>query len=275
MALKHRPTFINDVDLSEGYTHFVFFDENGSAEYSRVMKNMINGVDDDDANHFQLTACIISVDDFVSVVSEITKTKNQLWPPNGMALYKNKSKKVCLHSSEIRYGKGPFHKNSIDREFLISELNNLMTNAKVKILSSYINKKKMIQNYSNPYDPYIISIEFLIEKLVKYETNQESKIMLIFEARNQIEDRRILKAINDFYENGTRFAQATLIQKKIESVYFNPKRPINDDSKSFFGLELADLCSYPLYRYCRYGTKGLDYQIVEGKMNSHSLKKFP
>lgn len=51
---------------------------------------------------------------------------------------------------------------------------------------------------------------------------------------------------------------------RITEIYFNPKRSA-DNSKAYIGLEVSDLCAYPIYKYCRYGTDDKAFHIVDIK----------
>ena len=68
---------------------------------------------------------------------------------------------------------------------------------------------------------------------------------------------------------------------RITSIYFNPKRPIENPKKTYFGLEIADLCAYPFYKYLVYGTKDICFDVLESKIYKYpdykgsGIKIFP
>ena len=69
---------------------------------------------------------------------------------------------------------------------------------------------------------------------------------------------------------------------KIKGVYFNGKWQTDSDcKKSYFGLELADLYSYPIHKFCKTGQKDEAFKILEKKLYKYpyydgcGLKLFP
>lgn len=278
MKFNKRPIFIKEVDESQGFTHFAFFDENGTSNYKKVVKCIQNGNEiPEDDKHFALTYILIKKNDLTSISTYISDFKNRWWPPEGCYQNKkNQSVKVCLHSSDIRYNRYPFDQSFIhDYDTFFTELTELMKKLPILIRTSYINKEKMVKLYSSPYDPYEISMNFLLERLVNYDTPESSKIMLIFEARDPDLDRSMIEAINKFFIIGSDFVSKHHLNNKIDAIHFNPKRPFDDLTKSYFGLEIADLCSYPIYKYCKFGSKGIEFDTVISKMPPYGIKKFP
>lgn len=278
MKFNKRPIFIKEVNETDGFTHFAFFDENGTSNYKKIQKCLEDNTEiPEDDKHFALTYVLIKKEDLNRISGFITQFKNKWWPPEGC--YRNKGLqdiKVCLHSSDIRFKRYPFDSSFVsDFSLFFDELTSLMESLPIKVRTSYINKEKMIRMYTSPYDPYEMSINFLLERLVNYDTPQNSKIMLIFEARDPNLDRNMIDAINKFFNIGSDYVGKNTLNSKIDALHFNPKRPIDDVTKSFFGLELADLCSYPIYKYCKFGTRGKDFDTVLSKMPNYGIKRFP
>lgn len=60
---------------------------------------------------------------------------------------------------------------------------------------------------------------------------------------------------------------------RINKIYFNNKKDRNDNPE--VGLELADLCSYPLYSNFCNQKDGRDFQIVSKKVHQYGKKIFP
>lgn len=278
MKFNNRPIFIKEVNESDGFTHFAFFDENGSSNYKKIIKCLSENKDiPEDDKHFALTYVLVKIEDLDFINQNITQFKRKWWPPDGCYKSKqNQNIKVCLHSSDIRYQREPFSTEYIaDFSVFVEELTSLMESLSITVRTSYINKEKMLEIYTTPYDPYEISVNFLLERLVNYDTDQSSKIMLIFEARDPKLDRNMIEAINKFFNSGSDYVGKSKLNGKIAALHFNPKRPVDDVTKSFFGLEIADLCSYPIYKYCRFGTHGKDFFTVKSKMPYAGIKKFP
>ena len=69
---------------------------------------------------------------------------------------------------------------------------------------------------------------------------------------------------------------------KIKGVYFNPKWCHSaGDQKSYWALELADLCAFPIHKYLSYGTKDPAFNVIQRKIcgyphiRGRGLKSFP
>lgn len=54
---------------------------------------------------------------------------------------------------------------------------------------------------------------------------------------------------------------------KIKGVCFNPKWcHTADDKKSYWELELADLCAFPIHKYLAYGTADPAFDVLKSKI---------
>lgn len=208
-------------------------------------------------------------DDFLRIRDNITYLKNSYWE-DGKFLYKEKGsdrlKRVCFHSNEIRGQKGPFSKNIIDYEPFIIELSNFMRDLPITILSSTLDKYRHCVKYSNPLHPYKLCLEFILERFVKYYLEGNKTGCIVLEARGKKEDMEILEHIKHIIDHGTNYVSSNYFSK-IMSVYFNPKwcKSYNDQL-SFFGLEIADLCSYPIHKYCKLNKKDPAFETIEDKI---------
>ena len=65
----------------------------------------------------------------------------------------------------------------------------------------------------------------------------------------------------------------------INGIWFNPKRT-KENNETYFGLELADLVSYPIFKYCRSMKQDKAYESIKEKIynyhhNGYGLKLFP
>ena len=53
----------------------------------------------------------------------------------------------------------------------------------------------MISKYSNPFNPYDLSMEFILERFVKFYLKSNDRAAIILESRGKNEDRELLKHI--------------------------------------------------------------------------------
>lgn len=282
MSWRQKPSNIDEMDFNSGITHVAFFDENGDANFAHIIEAIRNNRILENANkYFALTSVLFATDDLDNVKDAFVELKEKYWGFDGCYSYPKNYMKVCFHSREIRRSEGPFSKNVIDYEAFINDLNILMSNLPAKIASSFINKETHYRRYStNAVSPYELSLTFILERLVKHMTKQSDQLIIILEARGKKEDKLIHDKIVNILDFGTKYVSKEAF-RKIKGVYFNKKRPINDPLKSYFGLEIADLCSYPIYKYCLTNSKDKAFACIESKIHRYpnyfgrGLKLFP
>ncbi|EDP10971.1 DUF3800 domain-containing protein [Amedibacillus dolichus] len=277
---RDRPTVIEE--WIEGATHVAFFDENGDADMSYITKCKLKGKKIDEfSKYFGLTSVLLEQNNFIDIMFSINAFKEKYWPDNGCYDFNGKYQKVCLHSREIRKQTGPFSKNIIGATNFMEDLNSLMGSLPMSITSSFIDKERLEQRYgSYAQSPYNISVTFILERLAERQLKDTDKVIIILESRGRKEDAIILDTIVRLIKYGTRYVSEKQF-KKIIGVYFNPKRCQSDCKKSYFGLEIADLCAYPIFKYCRNHKEDKAFEIIKSKIYgypehlNYGIKRFP
>lgn len=67
-------------------------------------------------------------------------------------------------------------------------------------------------------------------------------------------------------------------EDKIEGIYFNSKWN-KEKNITYSGLELADLCTYPIHKNIRSGKEDFAFKVLKPKVISYvenrKIKKFP
>lgn len=275
MSWKKRVIFLSELDHDVDY--LVFIDESGDSSYKKILKNGPNVPKND--QFFIITACVFKMDYYRELGTKITELKRRHWQ-NGMYIDgKGNLKRVCLHGSEINNKLKAFDVNLINYSAFSSDLHNFMSNLETTIFSVCVNKSSMCKTYSNPFDPYELSMKFVFERLCKYFLKPQEKAIIIFEQRDKKKDKMILKKAVDQLNSGTEYTDST-IYSSIDGIYFNPKYLAAD--KTFYGLEIADLCCYAIYKkqfqtdYTAFNIiakyfYGGEYPLCFGK----GFKKFP
>lgn len=64
---------------------------------------------------------------------------------------------------------------------------------------------------------------------------------------------------------------------RIKGIYFNDKRNYQQ-THSYIGLEIVDLCSYPINKYIKLSKKDEAFLIIENKLDKgieKAIKRFP
>lgn len=280
MDWKFKPTVINSLPPDTSVTHMLFMDENGDASMKYVTKQFFEGKPiDKNSSFFTLTGALISKDSLSEVSDLFKEIKDKYWD-NGMFDYGGKVKRVCFHSHEIRNKTGPFSLNMINFESFMIDLTNLIESIEMTVFSSTIDKEKLFLRYNfNSFPPYNLSLTFIFERLVQ-SLNGNDEVIVILESRGRKEDKIILEHILNVLEVGTQYVDRSKFTK-IVGVYFNGKRPSNRSDVSYFGLEIADLCSHPIHRswinkastrpFASISKKVYGYPGIRGK----GIKKFP
>ncbi|SKB00056.1 Protein of unknown function [Caloramator quimbayensis] len=279
MSWRNRPTFIES--CPEDIDYILFVDENGDSNLKYIKKCIINKHLPDNNNRFlTITGTIVKKEDLTNIKNKILALKQKYWE-NGMFYYKGHLKRVCFHSVDIRTKKGPFSDKIIRYNDFIIDLSAILDEIPAIIVSSTIDKYNLYMKYNSPYNPYNLSLNFVLERFVKYILKPGEKGIVILEARGEKDDKKLLDHIKFIIDNGTNVVSSNYFSK-IKGVFFNPKwHAQSNGKKSYFGLEITDLYSYPIFKYCSTGTKDKAFQTLESKLFKYpnytgcGVKKFP
>lgn len=272
---KYKRNWPDDIDI------IMFVDENGDSSIKNIKKNLKSGKQIEENNkYFTTTGSVIRKENFIKSREDIIKLKENHWV-DGLYKYKGKVKRVCFHSHEIRKGKDAFNENVIDKTQFMKDISNYMLNLEIDIFSATLDKEEHCRKYTDPDNPYNLCINFILERFVKYYLNENERAIIILEARGRKEDSTLLNHIKYLIDNGTKFVSKEHF-KKIKGVYFNPKWcKESDEKKSYFGLEIADLVSYPIHKYNTKNNKDKAFECIENKIygfpyyTGKGIKKFP
>jgi len=273
----NRPTKIDNWE--KGIDYVMFVDENGNSDITSTLKNITqrNPIDIND-KYFTVTGCIFAKKDYITAKNEIDKLKNKYWE-NGFYQYKGNHQKVCLHSRDIRKRIGPFSPTLINYNDFMNDLSNLMSNLNYKIISVTIDKENYLLKHYH-FNTYNTAMCFLMQRYI-YVMPNNCKGLIMLEARGKDEDKILLDEMKHIiFETGIKSISSLELQNKIEGIYFNPKWNKTYDN-TFSGLEIADLSSYPIYKYIRNGIKDKSFLVLEGKIDkfpnyiNKGIKKFP
>lgn len=278
---RKRPTLVEYFPWEA--THVVFLDENGDSDMSYLIKCKEKGMEvNTSSRYFGLTSVIISREDFGDVQKAIIDFKNKYWKPDGCFEFSDGVKKVCLHSREIRRGTGPFSKSVIkDHDAFMEDLSLTIQSLPISLTSAFIDKEKLYNKYKRlALSPYDLATTFVLERLVKGQLKDTDKAIIVLESRGKGEDAKLLSDIINLLDYGTDYVSKKQFSKII-GVYFNPKRCPNNCEKSYYGLEIADLCAYPIFSYCRGGKTSRPFNLLKTKIygfpycKGYGIKIFP
>lgn len=278
---RNRPK--NITHIPEGVEWIVGIDESGSASLKYVEKYVRGEISPDELDqnnvHFNVTACILSKEKFYDIENAVMNLKYTFWE-RGYFSYKGEMKRVCFHSTEIRRRREAFEfNNQSDYEKFINSLDDVLKKIEIKLFSCHIDKVELVKRYKIPYDPYELSLTFLLERIAMSSDGRNT--ILILESRGKKEDRALLKKIVELLDMGTKYHKKKDFSF-IKGVYFNSKWDVESRNlKSYWILELADLYCFPIFKYGRSGVKDRAFHSFKNRIDSYpnykgkGIKKFP
>lgn len=276
MGWRNRPKFINQCPSNIDYV--LFIDENGSDDLKDIKKNPFKYTNQ--SEFLTITGIVVHRDNLAIAKTELMRLKTKYWT-DGLCSYKSKIKRVCFHSVDIRKKQGPFNPRKIAYYDFLKELSEVMQFIPFTVFSSSINKVKHCEQYVYPNHPYHLCLNFIAERFAKYYLKPHDTAIIVFEGIGKQHDRFTLDHMKLLLERGTSFVQAGYFQK-IKGIYFNRKWScLDNDLKSYFGLEIADLCSYPIHKFVKYDNKDLAFTSVESHLYNYpqylgyGIKTFP
>jgi len=208
----------------------LFLDESGDHSLSNI---------NTDFPVFVLNGLLFSKADYDRTCTELDKLKKKYF----------ETTKVVLHNREIRKCEGPFRilfDLEIKKKFY-ADIDRMLENANFKIIASAIDKEKHIAQYGKlADDPYEIGLTFVLERtLFEADANRDtSSIVVVIEGRGKKEDEQITRRYNELLYRGTSQVQPDRLLRIYEKELIVRRKRDND-----CGLQLADLCAYPIARY--------------------------
>lgn len=222
---------------------------------------------------FVLTGLLFSEASYADVCAKINAFKQKFFGNTDVILHRRDMRKY-ERGFEILFD------DKVKRQFY-TELNRILQAADYTIISSVINKQKHIDTYGKlADDPYEIALTFVMERtLFEADDKQDvTNIHVTIEGRGKKEDAQLARRYNELLYRGTgQVDSARLVQIYDDELEVRRKRD-ND-----CGLQLADLCAYPIARYYLNNNEpNLAYDVIKDKIRSgprgvmgYGIKLFP
>ncbi|MFA5293146.1 MAG: DUF3800 domain-containing protein [Phycisphaerae bacterium] len=244
--------------------YYLFLDETGDHGLSYVDENF---------PIFLLCGCLVTSENLKKAEEKINNFKLRFF----------KTSEVILHSRDIRKCEGSFQilfDLKIKEEFY-KTLNGILSDLDYCLIGSAINKKEHIIKYGkSAKDPYSIALSFILERTVFYlnSASSNSSVSILVEKRGKAEDKKLLSDFNSIMDRGTYYLSVDRLKKTIKDFSFLSKR------ENIVGLQIADLCAYPLARHLLNPKEPyIPFKTIEKKIycdgnnryNGWGLKVFP
>lgn len=241
--------------------YIMFVDENNINNALTTVKNRIlkGETVSPDEKYFTITGCIFSQKDYSKTRSDFENLKIKYFNDTN----------VCLHSYEIRNRRGIFKLEKNKYDSFKTELKVNLFNSVYTAISITINIEDYLWYTKTSLDLYNIAFNFLLERYVYFIGSTKKTGIIMFESRGKKEDTHLLHHISQLMNViGTNFISVSELNNKIKGVFFNPKYT-SDKKRTFIGLEIADLTSYPIHKFIKYGYKDEIFEIIEKKLKDY------
>ena len=205
----------------------IFIDESGDPSLSSISLSF---------PVFVLLGCLVEDSEYQNICNKIKDLKIEFFG----------TEHAILHSRDIRKCEGVFVK-LFDLEVksrFYERLNKILIESKYVIISVGIKKQDFIDRYGKiADDPYELSLSFLLERAVmESDKNISSTLRIMIESRGKVEDEILQKRYNRLLDKGSGHISPERFKARFEKMEFKKKRD-ND-----CGLQIADLCAYPVAR---------------------------
>lgn len=243
----------------------MFLDESGDHSLSKI---------DDQFPVFCLAGCIFDENEY---------QQNSKARIDAFKIRYFNNPEIILHSREIRKCEPPFNilLNATTKRDFYKDLNNMLASLPYTILASVILKKKLKVRYSDPANPYALSLQFIMERFLYYLEENNDVGYISVESRDPKSNTDLLNTFTDIINNGSgsdiHHVSAKQFQSKIQKMIFVTKQQ-NEN-----GHQIADLVAYPTAKYGLNSKKeNLAFSVIEprfrrmnGKISGYGLKIFP
>lgn len=173
---------------------------------------------------------------------------------------------ILLHTADITRNKNGFEnlKDTRFRQHFYAELNLLIQSLEFKVIACAIKKADHFSRYGlSAIDPYLLSLNVLIERFCFDLKEQKINGQIIAEKRGLQLDRELDLAWLNLKIQGTKFVQASEIDKYIDSLI------LRDKTCGLIGIELADLMVSPIGRHVIGKKTKEDFRIIESKFRTN------
>ncbi|MDW8267199.1 MAG: DUF3800 domain-containing protein [Gemmataceae bacterium] len=185
---------------------------------------------------------------------------------------------ITLHSHDIRKAKGPFSilKEAQVRKRFIDDISSTINGLQFTLFVTAIRKDTLRDRYDDrARNPYDVALEYSFERILHFlESQKETALPVIAEARGKNQDNKLLASFHRLMTKGTFYHGAERFRKLTCPISFQGKQD------NIAGLQLADLCAYPVARkLLNPAAKNRAYAVIERKFyrcgNVFGLKEFP
>jgi hypothetical protein len=194
----------------------VFMDESGD--------HNLKGGGDPNYPLFVLVAVLIDRDEHEKIAQEFEQIKLKFFG----------TKSIVFHEREIRKAEGVFRilQNSDTRNEFLQDLNRIIEDSRFQIIASVIDKRRLLEKYLHPKNPYDISLQFILERIgfeIREARISASEVPIYAESRGKKEDGELREEFNRICSGNSTLSSNSHLPYQIFSkmrLYFHKKKKI-------------------------------------------------
>lgn len=182
-----------------------------------------------------------------------------------------KTDNIILHFCDYTRNQNGFEMMSDKsfREKFYGRLNNLIKETDFRLIACIVDKNKHLEHYRNAMDPYLLSLEIVLERFIMFLNSNNEQGIVIAESRNTQLDNQLNLSFLDLKIRGTRFLTPTEVSKAISDFKFKKKE------ENIAGLQLIDSVITPIgRRYLNKRNHYIDYELIKAKYHRHKCGKY-
>ncbi|MFC2140281.1 DUF3800 domain-containing protein [Candidatus Auribacterota bacterium] len=182
------------------------------------------------------------------------------------------SSKIILHYVDYTRNQHGFEK-MIEKNFrdkFYTKLNHIIKETDFTLISAIIDKKEHNKKYGyRAIDPYLLSLEVIVERFIFFLQQTQDKGVIIAESRGNQLDNELELSFLDLKINGTKFLRPKEITDKIENFMIKKKK------ENIAGLQLVDAVVTPVGRkYLKRKNYYLNYDVIKSKFRKNKCGKY-
>lgn len=229
----------------------LFLDESGTSSLKNVDKEFPALV---------LTGVLISCESYRVLSEKINQLKQKYFH----------GKQVVLHRRDMRkYEKGfqIFFDDAVKKRFY-HDLNAILSETDYKLISSAINIEKFIDQYGKlADDAYQIALTFILERaIMETDSKNASSIQAHIESRGQDKDGLVADHYNTLLHRGSSYISSERFLNRFQNDLLFKKK-----SDMEVGIEVADLCAYPIARFVLNNNEANPaFDVIRSKIRSNN-----
>jgi len=178
---------------------------------------------------------------------------------------------IVLHFRDYARSVNGFEqmRNGEFRSRFYAELAHVIREIDFVLLACIIDKEKHLDKYQlRAMDPYLFSMEILVERFAYYLKEVNDQGIIIAESRGPQLDNEINLAFLGLKINGTRFLKPKDITQRIDNFIIRKKE------ENIAGLQITDSIVSPIGRRFLGYKDYLDYKVIENKFRKNKEGKY-